>query len=122
MKTIPNYEVALSHLTNDVGQPVPIVALSFGWDDVSADPPQAWTQDNTTLTIREDGFAVELPGHSLHFPMPAEDLPLENLEQGVPLPYMMNLIQDNRGLFLCAYSPEGDLIAHIGFQVTHPAA
>lgn len=121
MKTIPNYEVALAHLTDDQGQPAPVVALNFGWDDVSADAPEAWTEANTKLTIREDGFAVDLPGHSLHFPMPAQDTPLDNLEGGVPLPYMMNLIRDTQGLFLCAYSEEGDLIAHIGFQVNTQA-
>lgn len=117
MLNIPNYEVALSALENEQGASVPIIALSFAWDDVAATAPNPWVQSECQMEIVDDGLYVQIGRHSLLFPLAQN--PTQGNESGVGRSDFLSLLAQHQHLFVCAFDEQGDLIQSIGFQTQY---
>ena len=118
MLTIPNYEMVVSSLPTPEGKTVPVLLLSFAWEDTGLINPQhaEWLPAASQLQTHEKGLHVTLDGFSVLFPLveSGQGSHVQGLDRSV----VLDLIAQHGFLYVCALDADGTLLASVGFVLS----
>ena len=112
MITVPDFEIAVTSIAGQDNTQKPIVALSFAWSSAGSSKNPVWSDDTSTLQVKEDGLLFSLPDTVIFFPWNTSETKNPDLLDG---PAVIELIASHGGLFVCAFDDAGDLVESIGF-------
>ena len=108
----------MSALPSPEGEAVPVLLLTFAWEDTGLLPPQnpEWLPASSHLKIHEKGLQVTLDGLSLLFPL-VDASGQTRASPGLDRSLVLDLIERHGFLHACALDSAGDILASIGFAL-----